>query len=79
MTETPRSGPGQMMVWRSVEREGWPLLEGKYIVHTPTADPSIPYIGMGWYDPVEGRWTLIPKVWADAVTHWMPLPELPEN
>jgi len=48
------------------------------LVYAPSADPDKPLINTAWYDKTYG-WSLLPKVWCDAITHWMPLPEPPEG
>lgn len=57
-------------------REGHPDVDGLCIVYAESADPKHPLIISAWYDPNFG-YSLLPKVWCDAITHWMPLPEPP--
>jgi len=61
--------------WTSV-KDRLPEKDGKYVVHVPTADESMPFIGIAWYDPNFG-WSLLLKPFIEAITHWMPLPDLP--
>ena len=57
--------------WISVE-ERMPTEDALYLVYAPNR------IETSWYNSSKDRvWQEIPKVWADAVTHWMPLPEPP--
>ena len=52
--------------WTSV-KDRLPENDGKYVV---------PFIGIAWYDPNFG-WSLLLKPFIEAITHWMPLPDLP--
>ena len=63
--------------WISVE-EQMPTEDALYLIHAPSLDPDKPFIKTAWFDPdIVLGWQFIPKVWSDAVTHWMPLPEPP--
>jgi hypothetical protein len=64
--------------WISVE-ERLPDVDGKVIVHCPSADPGKPLIAMAWYDPGGFGWSMLPQVWIDGITHWMSLPEPPKG
>jgi len=55
--------------WISVD-DKLPLKEGTYLVHAPSQDPDRPLIGVDWWD---GKWSLLPDVWLEAITHWQPL------
>ena len=64
--------------WISVESE-LPKKEGLYLIYAPSADPESPLLMTAWYYPDNKShiWGLV-KCWANAVTHWMPLPLPPE-
>ncbi len=63
--------------WISVE-ERMPTEDALYFVHAPSLDPDKPFIRTAWFDPDNDMgFENIPKVWSDAVTHWMPLPDPP--
>ena len=64
------------MKWISIE-DKLPDKDAVYLIHAPSADPDKPFIHIAWYDPDFG-WSLLPKVWIPAITHWMPLPEPPK-
>lgn len=49
--------------------------EGRYLVYAPSMDTDKPFYQVGFWD---GYWIGIPKVWADAITHWMVL-EAPKD
>ncbi len=51
--------------------------EGLFLVYAPSADPESPFVSIAWY--VDGGWCLIAEVWSQAITHWMELPEGPEE
>lgn len=56
---------------------------GMRIVFVPTLDKDKPFIGVAWFEP-EGTgnlygWQLLPAVFCQNVTHWMPMPENPKN
>jgi len=55
-----------------------PTQSGHYIIHAPSADPEKPFITMAWYD-LNDRWTLLPKCWCDAITHWTHKPNPPKS
>jgi hypothetical protein len=65
------------MEWISV-KERLPEVDGRVIVHAPSADPRHPLINFAWYDPSGFGWSLFPHCFIDSITHWMPLPEPPE-
>jgi len=67
--------------WISVE-EQLPSKEGIYLIHAfdSNIDPEKPFINTAWFNPDENPgWIYMPKSWAEAVTHWMPLPEPPST
>lgn len=37
------------------------------------------HINIGYYDYIDGMWWTLEDCFYFHVTHWMPLPELPEN
>ena len=57
--------------------ERLPDKDALYIVHAPSADPERPLIHVAWYEPDGYGWSFLPKVWTDAITHWMPMPDAP--
>ena len=57
--------------------ERLPDKDALYIVHAPSADPEKPMIHVAWYEPNGYGWSILPKVWIDAITHWMPMPDAP--
>lgn len=65
------------MIWIAVE-DRLPEKEGVYLIHAPSADPDKPFIHVAWWSNSNQRWELIAISWANAVTHWMPLPKPPE-
>jgi len=63
-----------------------PTKDAAYIIYAPTADAASPLVAIAWYDPTPGDidarpvgWSLLPEVFCDSITHWMPLPEGPEG
>jgi len=65
--------------WISVE-ERMPTEDALYLVYAPSLDPDKPFIKTAWFDPdIVLGWQFIPKVWSDAVTHWMFLPWPPKE
>ena len=66
------------MHWRSVKEE-LPTVDGLVLVFAPSADDRKPLIGTAWYDPSGRGWSLMSRVWIDAITHWMPMPEGPSE
>ena len=58
-----------------------PEKEGVYLVYAPSADPSSPLIVTAfWSLEPKGHWGLpLPPSWAEAITHWMPLPAPPKE
>jgi hypothetical protein len=67
------------MKWYSVEKDGPPKKDAPYIIHSPSADPKLPLIMIGWYDPRGFEWSLIPKPFIKGITHWMRLPKPPKQ
>ena len=52
---------------------------GVYLVHAPSAEPNDPLIVTSfWHGPPLGWGIPLPRHWAEAVTHWMPLPAPPK-
>ena len=64
------------LCWHAVA-DGLPAEDTAVIIYAPSMDPDKPLIVIAWYDPASG-FSLIP-VWAEAVTHWMYLPEPPDD
>ena len=58
--------------------EAMPAQETSYLVHAPSADPDEPMISLAWYRPGYG-WSGLPRVWCDAITHWMRKPNPPKG
>lgn len=56
--------------------ERLPEEDGAVLVHCPTMDKNKPLIMVAWYEPGFG-WSLLPEVFCDGVSHWMPLPSPP--
>lgn len=48
-----------------------------YLIFAPSADKEKPLITAAWWSPESNRWEIIARRWADAVTHWMELPNPP--
>ena len=70
------------MDWISVT-ERLPSDSGTKLVFIPTLDDKLPFIGIAWFEP-EGTknisgWQLLPTILCNGITHWMELPEPPEN
>lgn len=63
--------------WISVD-DRLPESDGQVLFHAPSGDPDLPYINIAWYDPNRG-WSLQPRHWLDAITHWQPCPEPPRS
>lgn len=56
-----------------------PPSQGMYIIYAASADPDRDLIVTAWWhDEAGGRWDLLPKCWAHAVSYWMLLPEPPK-
>lgn len=63
-----------------------PKKDGTYLVYAATMNKRKPFIYVAFYDtatradnsPVS-NWQGIPSVWANAISHWMPLPKPPED
>jgi hypothetical protein len=53
--------------------------EGMHLVYAPSADPKRPVIVTAWWLADDRQWSIIVKYWANAVTHWMPLPTPPSE
>lgn len=66
------------MKWTNV-KDALPPDDALYIVHAPSGDPDRPMIHIAWYNPNGFGWSMLPQVWIDALTHWMPLPKPPEK
>lgn len=59
-----------------------PVDGGSVMVYAPSADLDCPLITTAWYEPPDSThelkgWQLLPKVWCEAITHWMPNPAPP--
>ena len=55
-----------------------PKEDGHYIIYAPSADADKPLVAMAWYNPASG-WSLLPKCWCEAITHWMQIPKPPNT
>jgi hypothetical protein len=64
-------------MWHNIKKEK-PPKDAPYIIHAPSLDYQKPMIQIAWYNPSSG-WSLIPEVWIDSITHWMPLPKPPRR
>jgi len=64
------------MKWISVD-DRLPEEDYRYLVTGTTQDITKPFILIAWFTPHIGEWELIMQPFAEAVTHWMPLPEAP--
>jgi len=65
------------MKWISV-KDRLPDRDAPYIVFIETADPDKPLMLIAWYRPEFG-FSGIVTYWIDAITHWMELPDWPED
>jgi len=63
--------------WVSV-KDRLPDKDAPYLVFIPTADDTKSLIHITWYNPNFG-WSGLVEYWIDAITHWMPLPDWPED
>lgn len=76
----PLTGPKS---WISV-KDRLPEKSGAYLVYAPSADPENPLIVSAWFELDEdGKgnmkgWQIVGP-WAEAITHWMPLPVPPKE
>ena len=61
--------------WRDFRTDP-PTVDGPLIVHAPSLDTTKPLITIAWFTPGSGL-SLMPTVWINAVTHWMPIPDPP--
>lgn len=66
-----------MSKWISV-KDRLPESEGMVLVYAKSQDPKTPLIVVTHYAPGEGFCGLV-SVWADVVSHWMPLPAPPKE
>jgi len=55
-----------------------PEIDGAYAIYAPSMDKDCPLIMTAYYHESVG-WSMLPQVWIDAITHWMPLPEAPKE
>ncbi len=67
-----------MCAWISVD-ERLPEADGLVLIHAPCAAVNKPLICNAWWCHANQRWELITECWAEAITHWMPLPAPPEK
>ena len=65
------------MEWIAI-KDRLPKKDAPYLVFAESADPKKPFIQIAWYNPLGMSWSLIPTVWINAITHWMPLPRRPK-
>ena len=56
-----------------------PTDDGLYIVFAPSDDPEAPLYAMAWFHTDRQEWSLLVRYWANAITHWMPLPNPPNT
>jgi len=68
----------EMAGWVSV-KDRLPGRDAPYLVFIPTADDSKPLTLIAWYDPGGFGWSGIVEYWVCAITHWMELPDWPED
>lgn len=66
------------IVWNEVKKVGYPKKEGRYIVKAPTADPKIPFYGIGLFLPkskkdTEWGFWCYPESFIPYITHWSEL------
>ena len=59
--------------------EKMPDKDGEYLVFAPSLDEEIPFEGIAWYNKSVNYWEGVLYVWAKAITHWMPLPQKPNQ
>lgn len=64
------------MKWISIEDQ-LPKEDRLYLIYAISGDIRCPLITTAWFDPRDKRWSFLPIIWIDAITHWMPLPEPP--
>ena len=55
-----------------------PTANAALIVHAESADPKMPLIVTAWFSPDFGL-SLVPEMWIPSITHWMPIPDPPEE
>lgn len=65
--------PTEELNWVSV-KDRLPTRDDKYFVYCPSADEDSPLIAMAWFDPNGFGWSLLPKDWIEAITHWRSIP-----
>lgn len=53
--------------------------EGAYLVYAASENKDKPFIQIAWFYIEDKSWGLIPSIWAKAITHWMPLPDAPND
>lgn len=66
------------MKWISV-KDRLPDKDYRYLTYQPSMDKNSPFIYIAWYHPDQKRWTLLPSVLCDSITHWMDIPKGPED
>jgi hypothetical protein len=54
-----------------------PSDDGMHLIYAPSADPQRPFIATAWWSEPNQQWEMLIDYWANAVTHWMPLPTPP--
>lgn len=64
-------------MWRKFA-EKIPEKSGLYIVFAKSMDPEMPLKLAVWWFADRQEWGLV-EHWKNAVTHWMPLPDDPEE
>jgi len=71
------AGGGRMTRWIACA-DTMPTSDALYLIHAPSLDETSPLITVAWYEPGVG-WSGLARMWLDAITHWMPLPEPPAD
>jgi hypothetical protein len=65
------------MTWIKI-KDKLPDKDGPCLFFAPSADPDQPLISRCWFTPGQG-FSLVPVCFLDSITHWMPLPDWPED
>ena len=78
ISEEIKAEEGLRVKWVSV-KDRLPVRDAPYLVFIPTADDSKPLTLIAWYNPRGCGWSGIVEYWVRAITHWMELPDWPED
>jgi len=62
--------------WISI-KDKLPNKDALYLIYALSADKNKPLIYSAWYDPKRYGWSMLPQIWIDVISRWMPLPEPP--